>query len=318
MIVNRVARRDEIDLILRWAADEGWNPGREDADAFFAADPDGFFVAEESGAPVAAISVVNHSPDFAFLGLYLCRPDWRGKGIGFALWRHALAHAGGRTVGLDGVAAQEANYAMSGFRRSGATRRLEGHMEAGRVAGVRDAVPGDVPALIALDAAANGTARTAFLPGWIARCATRRTVVLTGPDGAQGFATARLCERGCKVGPVIAPDEAMAVALIRAALAAVRVGYGHRRCAGFAWRPCGAADRHGVRRDFRDGAHVSRPGTVGRTVADGHRNDGTRLAGHRVGQTDTTRRRSSSASPSLRPAIATAPRCSTTKLSLQA
>jgi GNAT superfamily N-acetyltransferase len=221
MIRNRTARRDEIDLILRWAADEGWNPGLDDADAFFATDADGFFVAEANGAPVAAISVVIHSSDFAFLGLYLCRPDWRGKGIGHALWRHALAHAGGRTVGLDGVAAQEANYAKSGFLRTGATRRLEGQLAPQGAVGIRAAAPEDMPALIAIDAAANGVARPAFLTTWLASRATRRTVVLSGPDGPQGFATARLCRRGCKVGPVVAPVAGTALALIRAALAAV-------------------------------------------------------------------------------------------------
>jgi GNAT superfamily N-acetyltransferase len=221
MIRNRVARRDEIDLILRWAADEGWNPGLEDAEAFFAADPEGYFVAEQNGEPCAAISVVNHSPDFAFLGLYLCRPDWRGKGIGHALWQHALAHAGGRTVGLDGVAAQEANYAKSGFVRTGATLRLEGRLAPHMAAGIRDAAPEDIPALIAIDAAANGTARPAFQTAWLTPRATRRTVVLDGPDGPQGFATGRLCGRGCKVGPVVAPDAATALTLFAAALAAV-------------------------------------------------------------------------------------------------
>ncbi|MCB1350353.1 MAG: GNAT family N-acetyltransferase, partial [Maritimibacter sp.] len=86
----RVARADEIGTVLDWAAAEGWNPGLDDAAAFFAADPEGFFVTERDGAPVAAISVVNHAPDMAFLGLYLCRPEWRGQGIGFALWQHAL------------------------------------------------------------------------------------------------------------------------------------------------------------------------------------------------------------------------------------
>ena len=218
MIVNRVARRDEIDLILRWAADEGWNPGLEDAEAFFAADPDGFFVAEENGAPVAAVSVVNHSADFAFLGLYLCRPDWRGRGAAFALWQDALTHAGSRTVGLDGVAAQEANYARSGFRRTGATRRFEGRLEAGAAKDMRVADPGDTEALIRLDAAANGVVRPSFLSAWLSRDPTRRTVVLDGPADLGGFATARLCGRGCKVGPVIAPDAVVALALIRAAL----------------------------------------------------------------------------------------------------
>lgn len=81
----RTARPDELPLILSWAAAEGWNPGLDDAAVFFASDPEGFFVADLDNGPIAAISVVNHSSDFAFLGLYLCLPKHRGKGIGFGL-----------------------------------------------------------------------------------------------------------------------------------------------------------------------------------------------------------------------------------------
>ena len=109
----RTARADELPLVLSWAEAEGWNPGPDDAAAFFASDPEGFFVADADTGPVAAISVVNHSDAFAFLGLYLCLPEHRGKGIGFGLWQHALAHAGARCVGLDGVPAQQDNYRKS-------------------------------------------------------------------------------------------------------------------------------------------------------------------------------------------------------------
>ena len=78
----RTARGNEIALMLDWAAAEGWNPGLEDAAAFVAADPEGFFVAEVAGEVVAAISVVHHGADHAFLGLYLCRPDHRGGWTG--------------------------------------------------------------------------------------------------------------------------------------------------------------------------------------------------------------------------------------------
>ncbi|MEO0387662.1 MAG: GNAT family N-acetyltransferase, partial [Pseudomonadota bacterium] len=112
---HRTAPRDALDTMLDWAAAEGWNPGLDDAAAFFAADPDGFFVTlDDAGQPVAAISVVNHTPTFAFLGLYIVRPSDRGRGNGLALWRHALAHAGPRSIGLDGVEAQQDNYAASG------------------------------------------------------------------------------------------------------------------------------------------------------------------------------------------------------------
>ena len=35
---------DEVQAAVDWAADEGWNPGINDAEAFFRADRKGFFV----------------------------------------------------------------------------------------------------------------------------------------------------------------------------------------------------------------------------------------------------------------------------------
>jgi hypothetical protein len=40
--VIRAMNRSEIDMAVEWAASEGWNPGIEDANVFFAADPTGF------------------------------------------------------------------------------------------------------------------------------------------------------------------------------------------------------------------------------------------------------------------------------------
>ncbi|MBU0726450.1 MAG: GNAT family N-acetyltransferase [Alphaproteobacteria bacterium] len=207
----------ELDSVIDWAAGEGWNPGLEDAAAFLVADPGGFFVSLQDGVPIAAISVVNHSPDFAFLGLYICRPEWRGKGLGLALWDHALLHAGSRVIGLDGVAAQQANYAKSGFVRSGATRRLEGRIGQEGSADIRPMTSADLPALLALDERANGYTRPAFLVVWLQEMKTRQTLVLEAPGGPVGFATIRLCRSGAKIGPIVAPDAAAALRLIRAA-----------------------------------------------------------------------------------------------------
>ncbi len=217
----RTASAAEVALMLDWAAEEGWNPGLDDAAAFYAADPEGFFVAEADGAPVAAISVVNHDPTMAFLGLYLCRPDYRGRGIGFALWQHALAHAGDRTVGLDGVAAQQANYAKSGFAPAGATRRFMGQLEAVTAKGHRPARPADLASLTALDRAACGYDRPAFLSAWLADSATRKTVVAEDGGTLTGFATIRACREGCKIGPVIAADAEGALALAASAAASL-------------------------------------------------------------------------------------------------
>ncbi len=41
----RLATRAELDTIIDWAAREGWNPGIDDGNAFWAADPEGYWVA---------------------------------------------------------------------------------------------------------------------------------------------------------------------------------------------------------------------------------------------------------------------------------
>lgn len=219
-VACRTATLPEVVQMLDWAAEEGWNPGLDDAAAFYAADPEGFFVAVVDGAPVAAISVVNHSDAHAFLGLYLCRPAFRGQGIGFALWQHAMAHAGGRSVGLDGVPAQESNYAKSGFVRVDRTRRLTGTLPAEALV-LPMVTPEDGAALARLDRAATGVTRHHFLREWLRVGPTRNTVVLRDGVEVTGFATARRCREGVKIGPVVAPDAAAALHLVHQAAAAL-------------------------------------------------------------------------------------------------
>src|SRR3954471_11852510 len=111
----RPASRRELDVALEWAAQEGWNPGLSDSECFYAADPEGFLLAFRDAEPVASISVVRYGGDFGFLGLFIVRPDLRGRGYGYPLWRAGMARLEGRTVGLDGVVAQQENYRRSRF-----------------------------------------------------------------------------------------------------------------------------------------------------------------------------------------------------------
>src|SRR6476660_9893534 len=106
----------EVALALDWAAAEGWNPGLADAGPFTAVDPEGFLIGELDGVPASIISAVNYDARFAFLGFYIVRPDLRGRGFGLRIWNAAVEHAGDRTIGLDGVVAQQDNYQKSGFR----------------------------------------------------------------------------------------------------------------------------------------------------------------------------------------------------------
>jgi len=54
----RPMKRDEMNLAVEWAAAEGWNPGLNDAEPFYAADPGGFLLGLKDGEPIAMISAV--------------------------------------------------------------------------------------------------------------------------------------------------------------------------------------------------------------------------------------------------------------------
>lgn len=205
----------ELETVLSWARDEGWNPGNADAAAFHAADPGGFFLTTVDQVPVAAVSVVNHGPQNAFLGLYICRPDARGQGLGMATWRAGIAHAGARSIGLDGVPEQEANYRASGFVKTGSSLRFTGRIDARTSSDVRPAQPQDMGRLLDLDGLANGYARPAFMNAWLQQVmGQRQTSVLLRDGEIAGFATWRACFEGTKIGPLIAPDLNGALALI--------------------------------------------------------------------------------------------------------
>lgn len=204
---------DDLRLCLDWAAAEGWNPGLGDAAAFHAADPGGFLMGWVGAEPVAAVSVVRHDPALAFLGLYLCRPEWRGRGIGLALWRAGLALAEGRAVGLDGVAAQQANYRRSGFVPAGRTIRHAGRVPPGPAEGLAPLSAGEAAAL---DRAATGIGRPAFLAAWLADTGDRRSLGLRRAGAVAAFGTVRRCREGVKVGPLLAGSDGDARRLLRA------------------------------------------------------------------------------------------------------
>ena len=216
----RAMRPDEISIAVEWAAAEGWNPGLRDAACFATVDPHGFLIGELDGAPAATISCVNYNSSFSFLGFYIVREDVRGHGYGVRMWNAAIAHAGSRVIGLDGVIAQQANYARSGFKFAYANIRY-----GGTAIGIRprqaDVVPlSEVPAAVeASDAAVFPALRSAFLRAWINSPGhVGRALVRDGRLAAWGVI--RPCRRGYKIGPLVAEDcpaaEAVASALMTA------------------------------------------------------------------------------------------------------
>ncbi|MDQ0503844.1 GNAT family N-acetyltransferase [Xanthobacter agilis] len=214
----------EVEMAVEWAAREGWNPGLADAAAFHAQDREGFLGLFAHGELAATLSAVRYGASgpgragFAFLGFYICRPDLRGQGLGFRLWQAGMARLAGCTIGLDGVAAQQANYAASGFVLAHRNIRYGG------VAAVGDGVPDArviavTPALraavAACDTAHFGVPRPDFLALWLEPPVGAARVLVE--DGAvTGYGVIRRCREGFKIGPLFAPTAAGARALFAA------------------------------------------------------------------------------------------------------
>ena len=167
----RTMTREELDIAVDWAAKEGWNPGLHDADCFHAADPAGFLVGLLDGMPVATISVVKYGEHFGFLGFYIVYPDYRGKGYGIQTWNAGLEYLAGRTVGLDGVVAQQDNYRKSGFELAYRNVRYQGSgggtIPASAEMILLSAIPFDE--VCAYDQQFSPTGRKQFLRGWISQ-----------------------------------------------------------------------------------------------------------------------------------------------------
>ncbi len=240
----RLMTRQDLDLAIDWAAAEGWNPGLQDADCFYAADADGFLMGWLAGQPIAAISVVKYGDRFGFLGFYIVRPEFRGQGYGWQLWQAGLATLAGRNIGLDGVVAQQENYVRSGFTLAHRNIRYSGRrldslsldlLSLGSDAATDHSVvslasePSSMPPsilieqVIAYDQAFFPALRAAFMRCWLTR-SQRYAVGILHDSQIAGYGVIRPCREGYKVGPLLADTPQFAAAIFRVLQAHLPIG----------------------------------------------------------------------------------------------
>lgn len=153
------------------------------------------------------------------------RPAYRGAGHGLRIWNAAIAHAGARIIGLDGVVAQQDNYKKSGFQLAYANIRYGGIVAAPPMPSADVVALDRIPfALVeADDATVFPAARSAFLRAWIDTPGhIGRALLREGKLAAWGVI--RPCRTGCKIGPLVADDRVAAEAIVQALLASADSG----------------------------------------------------------------------------------------------
>lgn len=204
----------EAETLVDWARAEGWNPGLADAPALYAADPQGFIGCFVDDRLAAGISAVRYGSGFGFIGLYIAAPEFRGKGYGRKVWDAGMAYLEGCTIGLDGVPEQQANYRSMGFEALYETFRWSGRFEGAVSADVLPVTADLLPAITDFDRGFFPAERAAFLDEWLRPPRIVRAIIRHGT--VYGYAVARQCYDGWKIGPLFADTLADAEALLAA------------------------------------------------------------------------------------------------------
>jgi GNAT superfamily N-acetyltransferase len=210
-IIRNMTEEEVNRIAVNWAAAEGWNPGLHDASAFYIADPNGFFVGLLDNEPIACISAVAYDKSFGFIGFYIVKPGYRGKGYGLKIWNAALAYLHSHTIGLDGVIEQQQNYKKSGFKLAYSNIRFEGLAKQSASA-FSDIVvlPGVAfDDIERYDAALFPAKRQPFLKAWITLPDSLSLAALND-NQIVGYSVMRKCRVGYKMGPLFADDKEIA------------------------------------------------------------------------------------------------------------
>jgi predicted N-acetyltransferase YhbS len=210
----------DLSACLDLAADRGWP--REDVKWRFALAAGSVFGVDDPGGGLAAtVAVTRYEPGLAVIGLLLVAARHGRRGLGRRLTEHALEWAAGRVVYLYATPESQPLYEALGFRVLGHVTRHAGSFAAapgaGALAGgplVRPPVPADRAEVLALDRAAFGASRASAL-GALARLADQ-VVVAADDRGVVGHGSAWRNLDVLAIGPLVARDDAAALALIQA------------------------------------------------------------------------------------------------------
>lgn len=214
--VRRLAA-DDLPAALRLTQAQNWSHRLHDWELHLRLGR-GWGVVDDRGDLLGTALWWAYGPKFGSVGLVVVRPDRQGRGIGRQLMTAVLEDAGDRSLQLQATQAGLELYRRSGFVEVGTLAQRQGVPGLAAIAPappdttLRVIEAADVPALVTLDAAAVGAPRRALVTAVLE---VGHGGVLAERGGqAVGYALRRPSGRGTTVGPVVATDENVAIALV--------------------------------------------------------------------------------------------------------
>ena len=208
----------DLDAGLQLSGEAGWNQRPEDWLLYL---EHGHTVGcrTDDGTIVGTAAAMPYEGGYGYLALVLVTPDWQRRGLGTRMVEHCLSWLDDRHMIplLDATAAAAGGYRRQGFGPMLELYRWEIDLPPPEPAtGVAvDAGATDLATMVELDAQAFGAARPRLLDDIRRRAGTRG---ITAPSG-DGFAMLRRGRRAAQIGPLIAPDDRVAIALLDTVMA---------------------------------------------------------------------------------------------------
>lgn len=214
----------DAEAALPLSAEAGWNQTAADW-RFMLGAGEGVGVRDGAGRRLGSALALPLGPQLAWISMVLVAREARRRGLGTRLLRRALdlAREAGRIAGLDATELGRPVYRPLGFRDLYAISRLR--LEAPlrpepppAGCAIRPLLPSDLAAVAAFDAPRSAMRRGHVLAYLLEQAPAVAFVAELG-GRVVGYTLGRPGRTAFQLGPVVADDEAVASALVGAALA---------------------------------------------------------------------------------------------------
>lgn len=215
--------KNGLSILMDWARNKGWNPGKNDIDAFWDADPDGFYGFYNENELIAGGAVISYNQEFGFMGLFIVHPDFRGQGIGKKLWhlrRNLLISRlkPGASIGMDGVVDMQVFYEKGGFKIAFRDERYEFQGQKSTLNNnITVITSNDLEKVMAYDLKGFGFPRNEFLKTWLT-LPNSKALKFTINNEVKAYAVLRKVKSGYKIGPLFADNPEIAEEIFKACL----------------------------------------------------------------------------------------------------
>lgn len=213
-VAHRIGPADR-DLLHELTVGVFWPHRRNDLDMFISLG-EGYLAIDEIGRAMGSAMAFRAEDDFAMFGMMVTAPRLQSLGTGRWLLQRIMAECSGCDLRLSATRSGYRLYESAGFKPLGTIWQ---HQGVARRIHLPDPVPGvtlrpfspaDEAALRALDTHAYGAARSRILTKML----TLSETLVAEKDGVLcGYAMTRSFGRGLVIGPLVAPDDSMAMML---------------------------------------------------------------------------------------------------------